>query len=160
MYMDKGSHLQDRESLIYKSKKTYQALTESLTYAAMSMWPDIGYITQFLSQTNKNPTQHDWNAAKRVLRYLKGTKDMGTMFQRDPDMNHIQHSPMTPWWFWNTNYAKTHVTISQQVAMCSCLLVVLSHGSQRDKCRCPYQLQKQSIMCWVLHVKKPLGWNK
>ena len=35
MPVDKGSHLQDGESQIYKSEKTYQALTGSLTYAAM-----------------------------------------------------------------------------------------------------------------------------
>jgi len=58
MPVDKGSHLQDGESPIYKSEKMYQALMGSLTYAAMSMQPNIRYITQFLSQANKNPTQH------------------------------------------------------------------------------------------------------
>ncbi len=42
---DKGSHLQDGETAAYEDKKRYQALTGSLTYAAMSTRPDIGYIT-------------------------------------------------------------------------------------------------------------------
>ena len=81
--IDKGSHLQDGESQLCECEKTYQALTGSLTYAAMLTQPDIGYVTQYLSQANKNPTQCDWNAVKWVLRYLKGTKDMGIMFRRD-----------------------------------------------------------------------------
>ena len=70
---DKGSHLQDSEATAHENEKQYQALTRSLTYVAMSMQPDIGYITQFLSQSNKNPSQLNWNATKRVLRHLKGT---------------------------------------------------------------------------------------
>ena len=43
---------------------------------------------------------------KRVLRYLKGTKDMGIMFRRDLDMTHLQHRPLTPWGFCDANYAE------------------------------------------------------
>jgi len=73
MPTDKGSHLHKGKTVTYKNKKQFQALTGSLTSAAMSAQPDIGYITQFLSQTNKRPSQRDWNAVKRVLCYLKGT---------------------------------------------------------------------------------------
>jgi len=62
--VDKGTHLQNGESVTFENKKKYQALTMSLTYAAISTRPDIGYITQYLSQLNKNPTQHDWDMAK------------------------------------------------------------------------------------------------
>ncbi len=55
--VDKGSHLQSSETEAYDNEKRYQALTGSLTYAMMSTRPDIGYITQFLSQLNKQPTQ-------------------------------------------------------------------------------------------------------
>jgi len=104
--IDKASHMQDGESQLYESQKTYQALTGSLTYAAMLTQPDIGYVTQYLSQANKNPTQCDWNAVKWVLRYLKGTKDMGIMFRRDWDATHIQHGPLTPWGFCDANYVE------------------------------------------------------
>ena len=70
--IDKGMHLQNGELVIFGDKKKYQALTGSLTYATMSTRPDIGYITQYLSQLNKIPTQHDWNVAELILRYLKG----------------------------------------------------------------------------------------
>ena len=62
--IDKGSHLHEGENATYDNEKQFQALTGSLTYAAMSTRPDIGYITQFLSQSNKGPLQCDWNAGK------------------------------------------------------------------------------------------------
>ena len=65
--IDKGSHLQNGETKAYHDEKKYQALIGSLTYTVMSTRPDIGYITQFLSQSNKSPTEGDWNVAKRVL---------------------------------------------------------------------------------------------
>ena len=55
--VDKSSHLQEGKAAVFKNEKQYQALTGSLTYAAMSMWPDIGYIMQYLPQSNKGPTQ-------------------------------------------------------------------------------------------------------
>ena len=55
--VDKGSHLQESGAEMLENEKQYQALTGSLTYAAMSTRPDIGYIMQYLSQLNKGPTQ-------------------------------------------------------------------------------------------------------
>src|SRR5882724_2982693 len=37
MPVDKGSHLQEGEMAVFNNEKQYQALTSSLTYAAMSM---------------------------------------------------------------------------------------------------------------------------
>lgn len=54
--VDKGSHLQDGDKKPYENIKRYQAMTGSLTYVVMSTRPDITYIMQFLSQSNKNPT--------------------------------------------------------------------------------------------------------
>jgi len=113
MPIDKGN-LQDGDSTTYENKKTYQALIGSLTYATMSTCPDIRYIMQFLSQANKHPMQQDWSAAKRVLQYLKGTRHVGIMFWRDPNIVHSKHDleananqdPLKPWGFCNANYAE------------------------------------------------------
>lgn len=43
-------------------------------YAAQLTRPDIAHAVGVLSSFNSNPGQQHWNAAKRVLRYLKGTK--------------------------------------------------------------------------------------
>ena len=72
----------------------------------MSTHPNIVYITQFLSQSNKDLTQQDWKAGKRVLRYLKGTKDVGIIYRREPEERRTGQGHMTPWGYCNTNYAK------------------------------------------------------
>ncbi len=51
----------------------YQSLTGSLLYAAMATCPDITYAIAQLCKYNSSYTQTHWVAAKRVLRYLKGT---------------------------------------------------------------------------------------
>src|SRR6266481_8827142 len=104
--MDKGSHLQVSETAAYENEKRYQALTGSLTYATMSTRPNIRYITQFLSQSNKAPTQKDWNAAKRVLRYLKGTRDVGVIYWRNPKSDGTNLNHVTPWGYCDANYAE------------------------------------------------------
>ena len=104
--IDKGSHL-DKDTVSYENDREYQALTGSLTYAATSTCPDISYITQFLSQSNKNPSQRDWNAGKRVLRYLKGTRDLGIVYRRTPKVSESSEgSHVTPWGYCDANYAE------------------------------------------------------
>ena len=51
----------------------YQELIGSLMYLAMWTRPDIAYPVSILSQFNTNYTWEHWHAAKRILRYLKGT---------------------------------------------------------------------------------------
>jgi len=70
------------------------------------MHPDIGYITQFLSQANKNPSQCDWNTTKRVLRYLKRTKELGIMYKRDANNSHNGYCSAIPWGYCDANYAE------------------------------------------------------
>ena len=47
-----------------------------MLYITVHTRPDINSYVTILSQFNKNPTQADLVEAKRVLRYLKGTKHL------------------------------------------------------------------------------------
>lgn len=53
----------------------YQQLIGALLYLAVNTRPDIAASVTILSQYNKEPTALDWTEARRVVRYLKGTKD-------------------------------------------------------------------------------------
>ena len=53
----------------------------SLTYASICTRPDISFATNKLSQFLENPSLTHWKAAKRILKYLKGTSDLGLTFQ-------------------------------------------------------------------------------
>lgn len=59
----------------------YQAAIGSLMYAAQISRPDICYAVCTLSRYNNNYGREHWTAAKRVLRYLKGTIDVKLTFQ-------------------------------------------------------------------------------
>ena len=84
----------------------YQALIRSLTYTAMSRCPDIGYITQYLSQVIKIQSQCDWNTTKRVLRYLKRIKELGITYKRDANNSHHGSCSAIPWGYCDANYAE------------------------------------------------------
>ncbi|GBN25648.1 Retrovirus-related Pol polyprotein from transposon TNT 1-94 [Araneus ventricosus] len=53
----------------------YQELIGELLYLANRTRPDISFVTCYLSQFNHKPEKRHYILAKRVLRYLMGTKD-------------------------------------------------------------------------------------
>ena len=58
------------------SKKRYQAAVGSILYIMHATLPDIAYTIIRLSQYSSCPRQVHWDGVKRVLRYLKGSKDL------------------------------------------------------------------------------------
>jgi hypothetical protein len=58
----------------------YQALVGSLIYLAVNTRPDISHAVGILSRFMAYPTTAHWDAAKHVLRYLKGTSALGLRF--------------------------------------------------------------------------------
>ncbi|GBE87024.1 hypothetical protein SCP_1002700 [Sparassis crispa] len=64
----------------------YASMVGSLMYAAVGTRPDISYAVQTLSKYTACPRPVHWTAAKRVLRYLAGTRDLHiTYTRRDSD---------------------------------------------------------------------------
>lgn len=63
----------------------YQCLIGSLMFLAVTTRPDIAYVTSMLSKFNNCYTQEHFNAAKRVLRYLKGTMDKCLVYRKTND---------------------------------------------------------------------------
>jgi hypothetical protein len=58
----------------------YQEMVGTLMYAAVACRPDIAYAVQLLARGMQAPTQQHMVAAKRVFRYLAGTKTVGLVF--------------------------------------------------------------------------------
>lgn len=65
----------------------YRAVIGSLNYIALVSRPDISYATNILSRKLEKPTIKDWRAAKRVLRYLKGTSNYKICYNKSQDIN-------------------------------------------------------------------------
>jgi hypothetical protein len=61
----------------------YQNLIGSLMYLSVSTRPHISYAVSCLSQYNTCFGKEHWTAAKRVLRYLKGTRDYGLVYEKN-----------------------------------------------------------------------------
>lgn len=66
-----------------KGTKPYQELIGALNYLATATRPDIAHIVSCLSQFNTCHGEQHWSAAKRVLRYLKGTINFGLTYSKN-----------------------------------------------------------------------------
>ena len=69
----------------------YKQIIGSLMYLSATR-PDIMYVTSLLSRFMEEPTMLHFQAAKRVLRYLKGTSNFGILYKREKGNNLVGYS--------------------------------------------------------------------
>lgn len=67
----------------------YQEAIGSLLYLSQGTRPDICFIVNKLSSFNNKPEQQHWLALKKVLRYIKGTKDYQLIFSQNKEEKRI-----------------------------------------------------------------------
>lgn len=67
----------------------YRELLGSLLYISSKTRPDIAYAVNRCSRNVENPTHEDVVAVKRILRYLKGTVDLGIEFGSDTPVEQL-----------------------------------------------------------------------
>ena len=60
---------------------TYRQLIGSLIYLT-NTHPDLSYVVSILSRFMQEPRDSHRNAAKRVLRYIQGTKYFGLLYTK------------------------------------------------------------------------------
>jgi hypothetical protein len=70
------------KDLSVSEKAAYRVLVGSLLYLACWTRPDISFAVSELSRFVADPGQNHMLAAKRVLRYLRGTKELGLQYTR------------------------------------------------------------------------------
>ena len=63
-------------------RRLYQSMVGALMYVMLGTRPDIAFAVSTLGQHNANPTTQHLQAAKQVLRYLKGTAELSLNFGR------------------------------------------------------------------------------
>ncbi len=71
---------QTQEALIHKM----QFIMGSLTWLSTSTRPDMTTVTNILAKYTSCPSKGHVDAAKRVVRYLKGTSNLGIAFHHSP----------------------------------------------------------------------------
>uniref|UniRef100_A0A1Y1N3K4 Reverse transcriptase Ty1/copia-type domain-containing protein n=2 Tax=Photinus pyralis TaxID=7054 RepID=A0A1Y1N3K4_PHOPY len=58
----------------------YREAVGSLMFAAITARPDIAFAVNVVSRFQNNQGAPHWNAVKRIMRYLKHTKDLGIRY--------------------------------------------------------------------------------
>jgi hypothetical protein len=85
--LNPGSHLstsmcpQNDAEALEMCQYPYISVVGSLMYLAVTTRPDIAYAAGILARFNSNPGLAHWQAAKHVLRYLKGTTTHKLIYQ-------------------------------------------------------------------------------
>ena len=58
----------------------YRAIVGSLLYVSTWTRPDISFAVSQVARFQQSPSNHHWQCAKHILRYLKGTRDFGLSY--------------------------------------------------------------------------------
>ncbi|GKB32713.1 retrovirus-related pol polyprotein from transposon TNT 1-94 [Tanacetum coccineum] len=82
------------------SKVMYENMVRSLMYLIVCTRPDIAYVVSVVSRYLANPGKNHWEAVKWILKYLRGTANVGLMYGTDRG-NHVDVTD-----FVDSNYAK------------------------------------------------------
>ena len=70
----------------------YASTIGSLMYAQVCTRPDIAFTVGMLGRYQSNPGKDHWKAAKKVMRYLQGTKDYKLMYRRTSNLEVVGYS--------------------------------------------------------------------
>ncbi|KAK2966785.1 hypothetical protein RJ640_022744 [Escallonia rubra] len=70
----------------------YASAVGSLMYAQVCTRPDIAYVVGMLGRYQINPGMGHWKAAKKVMRYLQGTKDFMLTYRKSDNLEVIGYS--------------------------------------------------------------------
>ena len=79
-----GPRLEDESPL--PKHLPYRSAIGALFYVLITR-PDISFAMSLLSQHCENPTMRHWNGVLQVMRYLKGTLDLGLKFENERGNN-------------------------------------------------------------------------
>ena len=72
----------------------YASIVGSIMYAWIYTRPDISFATGMSGRYQSNPGMEHWKAAKKVLRYLQGTKDHMLTYRRSDHLEVIWYSDL------------------------------------------------------------------
>jgi hypothetical protein len=70
----------------------YLSAIGALMYLANNTRPDIAFAVNLLIRFSATPTMRHWNGVKDVLRYHRGTPDLGVFYLKNQDMSLIGYA--------------------------------------------------------------------
>ena len=73
----------DSSNMLDLQTYPYMSLVGSLLWVSTRSRPDVSFIVGVLCRAMTKPTMAHWNSAIRVVRYLKGTRDLSLVFSKE-----------------------------------------------------------------------------
>ena len=70
----------------------YASVVGSIMYVQIYTRPDIAFVVSMLGRYQSSPSIDHWRAAKKVLRYLQGTKEYMLKYKRTYNLEIIGYS--------------------------------------------------------------------
>ncbi|GBN12713.1 Retrovirus-related Pol polyprotein from transposon TNT 1-94 [Araneus ventricosus] len=83
--MDPNYLKQEGEDDLLPNNTQYRKAVGALLYIATVSRPDIAVAVNILSRRNEKPRERDWNAVKRIIRYLKTTAELKLIINVDKE---------------------------------------------------------------------------
>ncbi|KAL0307710.1 UNVERIFIED_CONTAM: Retrovirus-related Pol polyprotein from transposon TNT 1-94, partial [Sesamum angustifolium] len=89
-----GIHQSPQNSLEENQMKNvpYASVVGSLMYVQVCTRPDIAFAVGMLGRYQSNPGIEHWKAAKKVMRYLQGTKDLQLIYKHTENLEVVGYS--------------------------------------------------------------------
>ena len=105
------------------TKEPYRSLVGALLYISMHTRPDIVYAVSELARHCSMPGEAHWVAAKRVLRYLHGTRDKGLTYRSTQGMKLMAAADSDWAGGWRDKVGGTKSTSGYVITLAGCVLI-------------------------------------
>ena len=76
-------HLKEENEKLLGPEVPYLSVISAQMYLANCTRPNITFSVNLLARYNFAPTKRHWNGIKHILRYLRGTSDMGLYYSKE-----------------------------------------------------------------------------
>ena len=73
-------------------QRLYQSAVGSLLYLSVATRPDITYALSNTAKFSSHPTAKHWTGVKRIMRYLKGTTNLGLFYSKEKSSKCVGYS--------------------------------------------------------------------
>ncbi|XP_059306344.1 secreted RxLR effector protein 161-like [Lycium ferocissimum] len=103
----------------------YLSAIGALMYLANATRPDIAFFINLLARYSSSPTRRHWNEIKHILRYLKGTSDMGMFYTNKGSTDLVGYA--------DAGYLSIHKARSQTAIMFTYGESLLYHGDRQSE---------------------------
>ncbi|XP_019186458.1 PREDICTED: uncharacterized protein LOC109181159 [Ipomoea nil] len=133
----------DKVAVLYADPTQYRSLAGALQYLMVTR-PDLSYAVNLLCQHMHSPTTTDWAFLKRVLRYVKGTLNLGLRISRSTSMDIHAYSDLD--WVGDLNDRKS---TSGFVVLLGSNLISWVCRKQRTVARSSTEAEYKGLACVV-----------